>query len=296
MRGFNLDQLQAFAEVIELGSFSAAAERLNLSQPAVSLQVRELERRLGVRLIERVGRKASPTAAGAELLIHSRRIAATVAAAVEAVTQHAQGVIGRVRLGTGATACIYVLPPILRQLHQRFPALEIVVTTGSTAEILKMVDDNSLDLGLVTLPASGRMFEITTLLEDEFVAIAPVDTPDMPNLVTPAMLAAHRVVLYEPGANTRRIVDEWFHAAGIALKPVMELGNVEAIKEIVGAGLGWGVLPRMAVPDDAGPGSVVVRSLSPKLYRKLGIVLRRDKPLSRALKETVEALASLSTS
>src|SRR5712692_4468986 len=114
MRRLSLDHLQTFARVIDSGSFSAAAQRLELSQPAVSLQVRQLEQRLGVRLIDRVGRRATATAAGAELLAHARRIADTVAAALEAMTRHSKGIAGRVRLGTGATACIYFLPPILR--------------------------------------------------------------------------------------------------------------------------------------------------------------------------------------
>src|SRR5688500_9032028 len=113
MQGLNLDYLKAFVTVIEQGSFSAAAERLGLTQPAVSLQVRQLERKLNTTLTERVGRKVRPTAAGAELLGHAESIDAVVSAAIEAVTRHASGTIGRVRLGTGATACIFLLPPLL---------------------------------------------------------------------------------------------------------------------------------------------------------------------------------------
>ena len=119
MRDLRLDQLRTFTEVIAHGSFSAAAERLRLTQPAVSLQVRQLEKRLGVRLIERVGKRATPTPAGAELLDHARRIDASVAAALEGMARHAGGTFGRVRIGTRATACIYLLPPVLRDLRRR---------------------------------------------------------------------------------------------------------------------------------------------------------------------------------
>src|SRR5688500_8098456 len=102
MRSLNLDYLRTFVTVIELGSFSAAAERLRLTQPAVSLQVRQLEKKLETALVERVGRKAKPTAAGAELLAHADRIAAAVSSAIEAVARHASGAMGRIRLGTGA--------------------------------------------------------------------------------------------------------------------------------------------------------------------------------------------------
>src|ERR1700741_725560 len=101
MKSLNLDYLQSFLIVIECGSFSAAAERLRLSQPAVSLQVRQLEKSLNATLIERVGRKARPTAAGAALLAQAPQVNAAVASAVDAVAHHATGTAGRVRLGTG---------------------------------------------------------------------------------------------------------------------------------------------------------------------------------------------------
>ena len=160
MSRLSLDHLQTFAHVVASGSFSAAAQRLKLSQPAISLQMKQLEGRLGVRLIDRVGRRASATAAGEELLSHARRVEGAVTAALEAMSRHAKGTAGRVRLGTGATACIYFLPPILRSLRNRFPELDIVVNTGSTLAVLKSIEENSLDMGLVTLPASGRMFDI----------------------------------------------------------------------------------------------------------------------------------------
>ncbi len=261
MSRLSLDHLQTFAHVIALGSFSAAAQRLKLSQPAISLQMKQLEGRLGVRLIDRVGRRTSATAAGEELLTHARRIDGTVTAALEAMNRHAKGTAGRVRLGTGATACIYFLPPILRSLRNRFP-----------------------------VPASGRMFDVRGVLDDEFVAIASTSAIKLPGRVTALELAARPLVLYEPGANTRLLLDQWAARAGVSLKPAMELGNVEAIKEVVGAGLGCGVVPRMALRRASSQRSVTVRSLSPKLHRRLAVVLRHDKPLGRALREVLSAI------
>ena len=290
MRGLSLDRLRAFSYVVELGSFSAAAERLELSQPAVSQQVRELEKNIGVRLIERVGRRAAPTAAGEELLGHARRIDANVGAALDAMLRHAKGTIGRIRIGAGATACIYFLPPVLRALRGRFPALDIVVSTGNTSDVLKMIEENSLDFGLVTLPAEGRVFDVQALIEDEFVAIAAPDAEALPERVAPADLAKRHLVLSQTGANTRALIDQWAMRAGVVLKPVMELDSVEAIKEIVGAGLGCGVVPRMALPPSNARRQLVVRSLQPKLIRKLAIVMRRDKPLHRGLREAISAM------
>lgn len=290
MSGLSLDQLQTFVHVIDLGSFSAAARRLEISQPAVSLQVRQLERRLGIRLIERVGRRVTMTPAGEELLDHARRIDGAVMAALDAMTRYSEGTVGRVRLGTGATACIYFLPPILRALRSKFPGLDIVVSTGNTSAILKSIEENKIDIGLVTLPAPGRMFEVRPVLNDEFVLLAQGAAARHLGKVTPYALARLPLILYESGANTRVLIDQWAMRAGISLKPVMELGSVEAIKEVIGAGLGCGVIPRMALRTASAPRGVIKRSLSPKLHRKLAIVVRHDKPLQRSLREVVSAI------
>jgi DNA-binding transcriptional LysR family regulator len=293
MKRLNLDYLQSFLVVIESGSFSAAAERLHLSQPAVSLQVRQLEKGLKAPLIERVGRTAKPTAAGAALLAHASQVNAAVDLAVDAVARQVSGAAGRIRLGTGATACIFLLPPILKELRTSLPALEITVTTGNTTEIAKAVEDNVIDIGLVTMPVSGRSFEIIPVLKDEFVLIAPRDMP-LPERITPAVLATKPVVLFEPGGNTRRIADQWLARGGVSLKPLMSLGSVEAIKEMVRAGLGCAILPGMAVSAAAKPRDLIVRSLSPRLYRRLAVVVRRDKRLDLGLRKTLSALRAMS--
>lgn len=294
MRGLNLDHLRTFAQVVELGSFSAAAERGGVTQPAVSLQIRQLERRFGVKLVERIGRRAGPTAAGLELLTHIHVIDAALAQAEQAMSAHASQVSGRIRLGTGATACTYLLPSVLADLRRRFPALDIVASTGNTSDMLRGLENNTLDMALVTLPAPGRMFQVNPMMEDEFVAIFPArESGAIPDVVTPQSLAGLPLVLFEPGARTRRLVDDWFEAAGVAAKPVMELGSTEAMKEIVAAGLGCAVLPKLAVSGAGQRAALAVRSLTPRLSRDLAIVLRRDKPLSRGLRHLQEALLAL---
>jgi DNA-binding transcriptional LysR family regulator len=299
MRGFNLDHLQTFADVVRLGSFSAAAARLNLTQPAVSLQIRQLEHKLGLRLIERVGRRATPTAAGRALLQHAGRIDAAVNAALEEVAQHTKAVSGRVRIGIGATACIHILPPILSALRRRFPQLDLMVNTGNAPEILRDIEENRLDLGLVTLPPNGkslgRALDVTPLIDDDFVAIAPLKHAALrlPDPATPAALVTLPLVIPEPGGNTRSLIDGWFASAGLVPKPGMELDSVEAIKQLVGAGLGCSVLPGMAVATADARKGLAVQALKPKLTRQLALVLRRDKPLSRGLRETLAALRKL---
>src|ERR1043166_1634343 len=281
MRRGSLDHLQTFADVEELGSFSAAARRRNLTQPAVSLQVKQLESRLGVRLIERMGRRAHPTAAGRDLLAHVRHVDAAVAGALAAVADHREGGSGRLRLGTGATACIYLLPPVLRALRQKFPALEIVVGTGNSPDILSQLESNAIDVALVTLPAPARRLRAVWTRDDEMVAIFPPAATPLPARITAAFLAERPLVLYEAGGHARRVIDDWFMRAGVA-----------AIKNLVGAGMGCAVLPRLALSERGGD-KLVSRALSPRLHRKLALVLRRDKQLDRGLRALVKMLAAL---
>jgi DNA-binding transcriptional LysR family regulator len=287
MRAPNLDQLHSFATLAALGSFSAAARRLNLTQPAVSLQIRALERRFGVRLIERSGKRARPTMAGEELLKRIKSIDAAVNGAMAAMAPFKDDKVGRVVIGTGATACIYLLPPILQSLRRRFPALQILVHTGNTADVVRLMEDNVIDVGLVTGPIYGRVFTTTPAFDDEQVAVFPKRDFAVPKVATPEALAALPLVLFEPGGNTRRVVDDWFDRGGVAPQPTMELGSVEAIKEVVGAGLGCAILPRLSVA--AEKARFTVKSLAPPLQRKLLVVLRKDKLLSHGLRQVLAA-------
>jgi len=289
MHRLNLNHLHTFSQVIAFGSFSAAAERLGLTQPAVSLHLRQLEQRLNVRLIERVGKRLKPTSAGTLLLEHVTRIDATVEDALQALSTHAGGVAGTIAIGTGATACIHLLPPILQALRQQFPALDVRVSTGNTDGVLKAVEENRLDLALVTLPATGRSLTISPILEDDFVAIFAVGDP-LPEVITPAALVDLPLVVFETGSSTRLLIDEWYLRAGLRIKPVMELGSIEAIKEMVAAGLGYSIVPAMSVAATHHRRGLQVRALTPGLSRTLGIVLRQDKPLSKALRRVIEAL------
>lgn len=293
MRTLNLTHLHTFAEVIAQGSFSAAAERLGLTQPAVSLQVRQLERFFNLRLVERVAKRCKPTSAGIALLEHRAQIDSAVEGAMQAMSSHAEGVAGQISIGTGATACIHLLPPMLRTLRKRFPALDVRVSTGNTADFIKAVEDNHLDLALLTLPANGRRLQLTPVLEDQFVAIFALGDSRQPAVIAPEALIDLPMVMFEAGSSTRQLIDDWFLQAGLSIKPVMELGSIEAIKEMVAAGLGFSVVPRMAVAASHHRRGLQVHELSPDLSRTLAIALRQDKPLSKALQQVIQALLDL---
>lgn len=294
MKRLNLNHLHTFANVMAHGSFSAAGERLGLTQPAVSLHIRQLEASLNLRLIERVGKRLKPTSAGTTLLEHIGRIDAVIEDALLDLSGHAEGIAGQIAIGTGATACIHLLPPLLRTLRLQFPALDVRVSTGNTDAILRAVEENRLDVALVTLPASGRSLSVSPLLEDEFVAIFSADQPERSSPLKAKTLEPMPLVIFEAGSSTRLLIDEWFLQAGLRVKPVMELGSIEAIKEMVAAGLGYSIVPYLSVAAAHHRRGLRIQRLTPSLKRTLGIVLRQDKPVGKALRQVLEALQTLS--
>lgn len=290
MTTLNLGNLATFRLVVQRGSFSAAADILGLSQPAVSLQVRQLEQFLQTRLIERTGRGIKATAAGMALLAHSEHIERAVSAAVQSVNEFNHEISGAITLGTGATACIHLLPPVLQALRQAHPLLTVGVTTGNTVDIVRAVEENRLDLGLVTLPAHGRSLAVTPLVEEEFVFISACGQDVLSPDLTPEVLQALPLIAFEAGSGTRELIDGWFRATGQAVAPVMQLGSIEAIKRMVRAGLGYSIVPRMAVVHQDDRQGLRVQSLTPVLHRQLGVVMRQDKILSKGIGEMLRLL------
>ena len=286
--------VRTLREIARHGSFSRAAESLRLSQPAVSLHMQQLEMRCGTALLERVGKRAFPTRAGTVLLEHAGRAFAELDAAQEALRRLRGVVAGRLRLGTGATASIHLLPPLLRRLRARYPELELIVVTGNAPEIAAAVAANELDVGLVTLPVTGRQLAVTPFRADPLVAVGPPGHAwPGPGALTAAELARQPLILYERGGTIRRVIDDWFRRGGASPRVAMELGNAEAIKKLVEAGLGLSVSSAMSVRAEARAGTLAAIPLEPALLRRLGIVRRRDKPESPALEVVVSALQTL---
>ncbi|MCU6684919.1 LysR family transcriptional regulator [Leclercia sp. H6W5] len=291
MATLNLDHLVTFRMVISRGSFSGAAEALGISQPAVSLQIRQLEQVFQVRLIERTSRGIKPTPAGMTLSEHSMKIDAAVGAAVESVSLHSDEITGTVVVGTGATACIHLLPPLLQQLRLSHPLLKVDVRTGNTSDIVRGVEENRIDIGLVTLPAAGKCLSVSPLGTDEFVVIMEKDlSRRSAKPLSPDDLLPLPLIIFEPGSGTRSLIDEWFRDAGYAARPVMELGSIEAIKRMVRAGLGYSIVPRMAVDVMEEREGLSLHSMVPPHYRTLGTIMREDRIVSRGINEVMKQL------
>jgi DNA-binding transcriptional LysR family regulator len=291
MRSLNLDQLRTLTEVAALGSFSAAARRLNLTQPAVSLQIRELEARWGLPLIERLGKKAFATAPGRELIQHARRIAEACEATEAAMRGLREGSIGRVRISATLTALMYDLPPILRRLRMEHPRIDLMITNMPTRDAVESVVQNTIDLGLVTLPVKSSLLRVTPLLPQMCVAIFPAAMPGIPAVVTPQYLARQPLVLEHDRGAIYQLVMQWLSRHLPLARQPMHVGIVEAAKQAVASGLGVSIVPDVAV---AAPiPEIVVRPLRPALPCTLGLVERKSKAGGLAIEIVRTALLSL---
>lgn len=294
MRSFNLDQLRAFVEVVERGSFTAAAKQLNLTQPAVTHQVQELERRLNVTLVERLGKRAHLTEAGEKLIDHARSLLEADSVARVAMRRFADGWLERVRIGTSMTVLMYLLPPILRQLKTAHPQLEIRLKAGLTTTTLQMLKMNALDLGLCAIPIEDPAFETVPLFRDELVAILPANVGPVPKKVTPAFLSRCPLILGNENSALRRAVTDWLAPAGPPPKPVMEFDNVEAIKSLVAVGLGVSIVPSLSLGGGHVPAAnMIVAPLSPRAGRQVGLVKLRGKRSTDGMKLVCAAMLTL---
>jgi DNA-binding transcriptional LysR family regulator len=289
MRSLNLDQLRALETVAELASFTGAARRLNLSQSAVSVQIRELEDRCGVRLIERLGKKAYATAAGREVIERARRISRETDAITASMRRFREGWIGRVHMGAALTALMYLLPPVLKKLRADHPGIDLFISNAPTTAMVDSVLQNEMDIGLVTLPVAENRLVVTPLHLEEMVAILPASTPDIPEEVTPEYAADQFLVLEFGAVST--LIKDWLSVQTLAPQSAMIVSAIEAVKVVVSAGIGMSIVPAMSVVQRSD--DIVVRPLNPPLTRTLALIQHRNKPDDLALQIVRETLMGL---
>ena len=290
MPQLSLRQLRTFLAVVEAGGISAAARTLHLTQPAARQQLRELERALQVRLLERAGGKMLPTAAGEALLGPARRAQAAVEDAFTAVASLRAGETGRVRFGTGATACIYLLPPVLAAVKRHMPSVDVIIATGNSGDMIRRVEMGELDIALVTLPVAVRRgLSVTRLMSDPLVALVPDHIAPASASLTAVQIARLPLILYERGGSTRAIIDGWFRRAGLTPTPIMQLDSIETIKTLIAGGLGASIMPRLALARPVK--GTAMRPLRPALSRQLAVVVRKAKVLDRWLRVLLHELS-----
>ncbi len=269
--------LQIFMDVVQQGSFTAAGKRLDLSQPAVSFHIRALEERFGVALLERTGRTVIPTVAGAELLSHARAVTEALAATDLALARFGHEPGGTLRIGTGTTFCMAVLPTVIRQVRETLPSLRLEVTTATTPAIVQGLEDDRFDVGIVTVPVRSRAIQVTPVLEDEVVLLAPASA-SLPARLTPEVVARLHPIVLEPQGMTVALIEGWFEAAGVSFQPTVSLGSVEAIRDLVAMDLAPALLSRLALGQANLKPATGAHSLTPPLRRTLGLATRTDRP------------------
>jgi DNA-binding transcriptional LysR family regulator len=290
MRSLNLDQLRALLEVVEHGSFSAAARRLNLTQPAISLQIRELERRFGVRLIERLGKQAHATVPGRALVEAAQRIFRECDLVDAAMQRFCEGWVGHVHVATTLSSMIYRLPPILRSVRLDHPGIDLVVNNTPTAKSVENILQNKVDLALVNLPVDDKQLKVTPLCEEKLVAIFPAGTRDVPEEITPDYVARQSLLVEQPSSAAHPLVLGWLSGQASS-RPPMPLGTIEALKTAVASGLGMAIVPEVAVAMHMS--DFIVRPLLPPLTRTLALIEHRNKPNEPALEIVRNALLAL---
>ena len=267
-------QLLIFRTIVEVGSFTRAGVRLGLSQPAISQQIQALERRAGVPLLLRLGRSARPTPAGEVLLQYARQVLGKIEEAERVLAEEGGGRAGVLRLGAGGAACQHLLPAVLREFRSRFPKVDLHITSGHTDLTLNRLRTGDIDLGLVTLPVRVDKVRVTEVGRDELVLVLPPEHPwAAKRRVAAAELAGQPLVLYERQSRATDLILRALLAEGVFPRVAMEIDHLEAVKEMVRAGLGLSVLPEWAVRDEAAAGALRALPLGKAgLWRTWGLV------------------------
>jgi len=275
-------QLRAFSVLARSGSFTQAARELHLTQSAVSHAMRALEQEIGCRLLDRAGKKATLTQAGEQLLGRAEKILAEMTLAREEIAQLGKWGAGRLRLGVAATACHYLLPTVLREFKESFPACQITIDPGDTPQAIALLRAHRIDLALVLEPQREPQLEFHHLFTDDLqFIISPVHPWARAGHVIESEVPRQSYILYEKTSYTFQMIQDYFREREEVLFTFMELGNMEAIKELVKLNLGISILAPWIVRKEIAEKSLVALPLGrKKLRRKWGILHWKDRRLS----------------
>ena len=252
-------QLRAFIAIAESGTFTAGAERVHVTQAAVSMQIRQLENEVGAKLFIRAPRNVILTEAGEKMLERARHILREHDAALEEIAELAGAKRGRLRIGSASAGVSSdQLPRILKELRKHHPSAEISVTSGTSESLVQQLLAAELDIAFVSLPVEARGIQTERLNDDQLVAIAsPRHRLARQRTVSAYALAGEKLILGERGGNTRRLIDEFFAQAGVKPTVAMELSRLGAIKRMVEEDMGVGIVPLQSARDEVEKGRLV---------------------------------------
>jgi DNA-binding transcriptional LysR family regulator len=288
-----LDQsLLVFSEVADTRNFSRAAERLHLTQPAVSQHIRALEERLKVRLLERNNKSVTLTKAGEIVLHHAKEIRGLYRRMEEMVDELMHYTGGPLSIGASYTFGEYVLPQTLARLNGDFPDIRPSVTIGNTADIAEQVRNRVLDVGIVEGEEIGTGLVVEKLAEDEMVVAAGERHPLTDLSTIPLSLLEEQIWLVrEQGSGTRAAADKMFAMLGLKPFRLMEMGSTQSIKETVEAGLGVTLQSRWALSKELGLGSLKVLNIEGlPVKRSFHVLLRNGDLRTRTMEVFLQTL------
>lgn len=269
-------RLKVFRAVAEHLSFRKAAEHLFLTQPAVTLQIKALEDELGVRLFDRSANRVSLTHHGSLLVGYAKKIAALASEAERELGTDGGNVAGELSLGVSTTIAQYVLPRLLGAFLDEHPRVQFLLHSGNTAEIVQLLLDSKVCVGLIEGPARDRGIRSEALMQDELVLIVPSSFE--PDLLSRDQFLSSKLLMREHGSGSRKVVETALEKAGYKLKSfknVMNLDSTEAIKSAVEAGLGLGFVSRWAISKELELGALRVAEVAGlRIVRHFSLVSR----------------------
>ncbi len=276
-------QLRAFVILARTSSFTLAAKELFLSQSAVSHAMKALEDDVGCRLLDRVGKKVSLTQAGEQLLHHSEKILAEMQVARTSLEHLGKWGQARLRIGASSTACRYILPPVLREFKNDYPQCMINIGAGDSADAMESLRNNQIDLAILLMPKHYEGFDMHPLFEDELSFILAPSHPWAVTGLSRSDIPKENYILYQKNSYTLRIIEEYFRQEKMVLNTVMELGSMEAIKELVKLGLGVSIIAPWIAEAELRDKSLVALPLGKrKLRRTWAIASRKGRSLNIA--------------
>ncbi len=289
----NLNQLKVFCEVVERNGFTRAAEALYLTQPAVSRQVRELERYYGVELFEQIGKRVYPTEAGNTLYSYAKQVFHTLDDLEVEINQLKGLKAGHLRIAASATAGTYLLPSLLGRFKREYPGVEVTLEIHNSQQVeQRLMESQQIDLGVTERPVSEEYLYSQAFGEEQLVVIVSPDHPfAQRDAVTVAELRGQRFIFREPGSGTRTLLDEEFARLDVRVKPVMELGGTAAVKQAVAAGLGVSIVASRSIRLEMDAGLLkAIACPEMRLTRQILYVHHKDRRLSRAAGAFIEIL------
>jgi DNA-binding transcriptional LysR family regulator len=287
----DLRQLEVIRAIAETGSFTAAGEKLHVSQSAISRQVLLLEEELGEPVFHRVGRRVRITPAGDSLLQLSHRVFQDLQDTIAGISDRQESLKGTLRLVGGMTVCLYVFPTLLTEIRRVHPQLDLKITAGSTDRCVAQLRAGTAELGMLTLPIDVPDLVSVPVLQEELLLVGDAKHPlGRKRKIAPGDLAHQPFVLFETGSNTRRVVDEFFVKERIEPHIVMETENVEILKAMVKAGIGITIIPYSAVAAEVRSRRLFSRRIvGHSLIRETGWIYPKMSRLPRTVAEVLAA-------